>query len=145
MRKAVATNPSNALAQFRIGQTLLFQGKYEEALRVLRSVPKEVNPALVGHQIAFALFHLGRKEEASATLAQFLKIIRRTMVVCSPVCRRSSRLPTGKRRLQKRKFNRRSKREGDSDISIIRPITSPALMRSCATGRRPELARGGGR
>ncbi|MBA3543124.1 MAG: tetratricopeptide repeat protein, partial [Chthoniobacterales bacterium] len=73
LRKAVATNPSNALAQFRIGQTLLFQGKYEEALSALRSVPKKVNPALIGHQIAFALFNLGRKEEASSTLEQFLR------------------------------------------------------------------------
>ncbi|MEO5720498.1 MAG: protein kinase [Chthoniobacterales bacterium] len=30
LHRAVATNPSNTLAQFRIGQTLLFQGKYEE-------------------------------------------------------------------------------------------------------------------
>ncbi len=73
LKKAVATNPNNAVAQFRIGQTLVLQGEYEEALRMLRRVPKEANPALVGHQMAFALFHLGRKEEASATLEQFLK------------------------------------------------------------------------
>lgn len=70
---AVTTNPSNTLAQFRTGETLLFQGKYEEALSALRSVPREVNPSLIGHQIALALFHLGRKEEASATLEQFLR------------------------------------------------------------------------
>jgi tetratricopeptide (TPR) repeat protein len=32
-----------------------------------------VNPSLVGHQIVWALFNLGRKEEAAATLEQFLK------------------------------------------------------------------------
>jgi tetratricopeptide (TPR) repeat protein len=73
LQSAVSTNPSNAVAQFRIGQTLLFQGKYEEALSTLRSVPKEVNPALIGHQIALALFYLGKKEDASATLDQFLR------------------------------------------------------------------------
>lgn len=72
-REAVATNPSNNLAQFRIGQTLNFQGKYEEALSVLRGIPQEVNPALVGHQIAWSLFNLGRKEEASAMLEQLLR------------------------------------------------------------------------
>jgi TolB-like protein/DNA-binding winged helix-turn-helix (wHTH) protein/Tfp pilus assembly protein PilF len=72
-RKAIATNPNNNLAQFRIGQTLNFQGKYEEALSVLRAIPLEVNPALVGHQIAWALFNLGRGEEASATLEQLLR------------------------------------------------------------------------
>jgi serine/threonine protein kinase/Flp pilus assembly protein TadD len=71
--KALAINPSNNLARYRVGETLLFQCKYEQALTALRSVPRESNPALVGHQIAYALFHLGRKEEASATLEQFLK------------------------------------------------------------------------
>jgi TolB-like protein/DNA-binding winged helix-turn-helix (wHTH) protein/Flp pilus assembly protein TadD len=72
LEQAVKTNPSNSLAQFRIGETLLFQGKYEDALTELRRVPSQVNPALVGHQIVLALFNLGRKEEASATLERFL-------------------------------------------------------------------------
>jgi TolB-like protein len=70
---AVATNPNNNLAQFRTGQTLNFQGKYERALSVLRAIPQEANPALVGHQIAWALFNLGKRNEASATLEQLLK------------------------------------------------------------------------
>jgi len=73
LEKALAINPSNAQARFRFGEILLFQGKYEQALTALRNVPREVNPALVGHQIVWALFNLGRKEEASATLEQFLK------------------------------------------------------------------------
>ena len=72
-QKAVTTNPNNNLAQFRIGQTLNFQGKYEQALSVLSAIPQEVNPALVGHQIAWALFNLGKKKEASATLEKLLK------------------------------------------------------------------------
>ncbi|MBA3715302.1 MAG: winged helix-turn-helix domain-containing protein [Pyrinomonadaceae bacterium] len=71
--KAVTTNPSNNLALFRTGQTLNFQGKYEQALSVLRTIPQEVNPALVGHQTTWALFNLGRKEEASAMIEQFLR------------------------------------------------------------------------
>ena len=73
LRMAVEQNPGNHLAQFRIGETFLFQGKYEEALGLLRGVPEEANPALVGHQIVWALFNLGRKEEAAAALDQFLK------------------------------------------------------------------------
>jgi TolB-like protein/Flp pilus assembly protein TadD len=71
--KAVTTNPTNNLAQFRIGQTLNLQGKYEQALSVLRAIPQEANRELVGHQIVWALFNLGRKEEASATVEQFLR------------------------------------------------------------------------
>jgi TolB-like protein/DNA-binding winged helix-turn-helix (wHTH) protein/Tfp pilus assembly protein PilF len=72
-REAIATNPNNNLAQLRIGQTLNFQGKYEEALTVLRALPQQANPALLGHQIAWSLFNLGRKEEASAMLGQLLR------------------------------------------------------------------------
>ena len=71
--QALVTNPANNLARFRVGEILLFQGKDEQALNALRSIPLEVNPALVGHQIVLALFNLGRKEEAAATLERSLK------------------------------------------------------------------------
>ena len=70
---ALTTDPNNNLAQYRIGQTLNFQGKYAEALAVLQEIPPRTNPALVGHQIAWALFNLGKSEDASARLEQLLK------------------------------------------------------------------------
>jgi eukaryotic-like serine/threonine-protein kinase len=73
LEKGIAVNPGNALARFRLGEIYLFQGRNEQALTALRNVPAEVNPALIGHQIVFALFNLGRKAEASTTLDQFLK------------------------------------------------------------------------
>jgi serine/threonine-protein kinase len=73
LNKAVEVNPSNTLARYRIGETYLFQGNYEQALKVLQSVPEEANPSLVGHQSVWALFNLGRKDQAAATLEQFLK------------------------------------------------------------------------
>jgi eukaryotic-like serine/threonine-protein kinase len=72
-QKAVTINPSNNMAVFRTGQTLNFQGKYEQALSVLRTVPEEVNPALVGYQTVWALFNLGRKQEASELIEQYLR------------------------------------------------------------------------
>ncbi len=71
--QALAANPANNLARFRVGEIQLFQAKHEQALTALRNIAPEVNPALVGHQIVFALFALGRKEEASAELEGFLK------------------------------------------------------------------------
>lgn len=70
---ALTGDPNNHLAQFRMAQTLNFKGKYEEALSVLRAIPQDANPALVGHQIAWALFNLGKKEDAAATLEKLLK------------------------------------------------------------------------
>ncbi|HEX7294688.1 MAG TPA: protein kinase, partial [Pyrinomonadaceae bacterium] len=72
-RRAISTNPGNSLAKFRIGETLSFEGKYDDALQVLRSVPSGTNPELVGHQVVWTLFNLGRKDEAAATLEQLLK------------------------------------------------------------------------
>ena len=71
LEAAVQTNPGNTLARFRIGQTLGFQGKYEESLKSLRELPSGTNPTLVGHQVVWALFNLGRKDEAAATVEQF--------------------------------------------------------------------------
>lgn len=72
-RRASEGDPNNNMAQFRTGQTLNFQGKYREALSVLRAIPDAANPALVGYQIAWALFNLGEKEEAEAMLARLLR------------------------------------------------------------------------
>jgi TolB-like protein/TPR repeat protein len=72
-QKAVLTNPFNNLAVYRIGQTLVFRGEYEQALSVLRTIPEEVNPSLVGYQTAWALFNLGKREEASAKVEQLLR------------------------------------------------------------------------
>jgi TolB-like protein/DNA-binding winged helix-turn-helix (wHTH) protein/Flp pilus assembly protein TadD len=73
LHKAVAINPSNTVARYRIGETLLFSGKYAEALDAFRNVPREANPSLIGHQTAWALIHLNKNAEAAATLDQFLK------------------------------------------------------------------------
>lgn len=70
---ALLTDPNNNLAQFRIAQTLNFEGKYDEALTTLRAIPRTANPALVGQQTAWSLFNLGKKEEASVLLEQLLK------------------------------------------------------------------------
>lgn len=72
-QEAITINPNNNLAQLRVGQTLNLQGKYEQALTALRALPRDVNPALVGHQIAWAQFNLGRTDEALATVAHLLK------------------------------------------------------------------------
>ena len=72
-REGVRVDPINNLLQLRIGQTLNSQGKYEEALTVLRAIPDNLHPSVVGHQTAWALFNLGRIEEASAKLDQLIR------------------------------------------------------------------------
>jgi serine/threonine-protein kinase len=71
--KAVAINPANTNARFRFGVINIYKTKYEEALSVFRSIPREANPALVDRNIATALFQLGRMDEASAVVEDYLK------------------------------------------------------------------------
>lgn len=72
IRKAVDINPGNTGARFRIGVNLLYQGRDEQALAAFDDSEK-FNPAFWAYQTACALFHLGRKEEAAARVAEALK------------------------------------------------------------------------
>jgi DNA-binding winged helix-turn-helix (wHTH) protein/TolB-like protein/Tfp pilus assembly protein PilF len=72
-QEAASTNPNNNLAVYRTAQTLVFQGKHEQALVVLRTIPQDVNPSLIGYQTAWVLFNLGKVQDASETVDQLLK------------------------------------------------------------------------
>jgi eukaryotic-like serine/threonine-protein kinase len=72
-RKAAAVNPSDTLPLYQIGNSLLYQGKYEQALPVWLSIPQGNLPSFVGSSTAWALFGLGRKDEAAAKIEEFLK------------------------------------------------------------------------
>ena len=72
IQKAVAINPGNTGARFRVGINLLYQGKYEQALAAMGD-SQSVFPRLWGYQTAWALFQLGRKDEAVARIAESLK------------------------------------------------------------------------
>ena len=71
-QEAAITNPNNNLAVYRRAQTFVFQGKYEQALAVLQTIPRSVNPSLIGYQTAWVFFNLGRNEDASAMIDQLL-------------------------------------------------------------------------
>jgi serine/threonine protein kinase len=72
LEKALAINPGNTLARFRMGQIQMCRAKYEEAYQIFNTTPIEKNP-VVGAYKANALFRLGRIEEASALIEQLLK------------------------------------------------------------------------
>ncbi len=47
IEQALKIDPSNTLARFRFGNINIYRGRYEETLAVLKSTPREANPALV--------------------------------------------------------------------------------------------------
>lgn len=73
IQKAVAINPGNTLARYRLGVVDLYRGKYEEALLIFESTPLEKNPSLWAFQTATAQFNLGRIKEAEALIDKFLR------------------------------------------------------------------------
>jgi tetratricopeptide (TPR) repeat protein len=73
IEKALAINPGNSLARYRLGVIDMCRGKYEEALQIFTSTPMEKSPSLLAFYTSTALFRLGKNQEASAIIDQFLK------------------------------------------------------------------------
>lgn len=73
LQKALKINPANTLARFRIGVVDLYSCKFEEALGVLKTIPRDSNPSLVYRATATALFELGRTDETSVMVEGYLK------------------------------------------------------------------------
>jgi len=73
IQKALSIDPTDNLARFRLGSININRGKYEQALAILKTVPREADPAIVDRATATALFQLGRTQEASDLVEDYLK------------------------------------------------------------------------
>jgi serine/threonine protein kinase/tetratricopeptide (TPR) repeat protein len=73
IQKALAINPGNTLARYRLGVIDMCRAKYEEAFQIFNSTPLDKNPSLLTFYTANALFRLGREEEAMGMIEHFLK------------------------------------------------------------------------
>ena len=73
IEKALAINPGNTLARYRLGVINMCRAKYQEAFQIFNSTPLEMNPSLLAFYTSNALFRLGRNEEAAALIEQFFK------------------------------------------------------------------------
>ena len=73
VKKALDIDPSSNLARSRLGVINLLRGRYEEALTLLKTVPAETNPDMVNSETAVALLELGRTQDASNIIDEYLK------------------------------------------------------------------------
>ena len=71
-QKAVAISPNNSLARLRVGVMFNYQFKFEEALGVFNTVPKEDSPSNWAYQTGWALFQSGKKDQARALVREYL-------------------------------------------------------------------------
>jgi tetratricopeptide (TPR) repeat protein len=73
LRTALRLDPTNIGIRYRIAATLLFQGKPEQALPDLEAT-RAFFPANAAYHIASAMFQLGRKEEATRVIEEYLRV-----------------------------------------------------------------------
>jgi TolB-like protein/Flp pilus assembly protein TadD len=69
---ATELNPLGALPPNHLVEPLLWQGKWEQALQFLLSVPKEADDSLNGSKIAWARFRQGKTTEALGVVERYL-------------------------------------------------------------------------
>ena len=72
--RAVAINPGNSGAQYRIGETHLFGCKYQDALNRLEAIDTDFSPDIRAAHIGLALIGLNRKDEALRSLRSYLDV-----------------------------------------------------------------------
>lgn len=70
--EAIKLDPANTGARYRRAINLLYSGKYQDALVTFEGSQRFM-PCLWATQVAFALFQLGRKEDAASRVGEFLK------------------------------------------------------------------------
>jgi len=77
LEKALAINPGNTLARYRLGVINMCLAKYEDAFQIFNSTPLQKSPSMLASYTSNALFRLNRNEEASAVIAAITSAWRR--------------------------------------------------------------------
>lgn len=70
--RAIDLNPNNTMARFRVSVYTAWQGRFEDALAVLKTVPAAVSPFLVDRIKAEVYVQLGRPEKARSIVDDYL-------------------------------------------------------------------------
>jgi DNA-binding winged helix-turn-helix (wHTH) protein/Flp pilus assembly protein TadD len=73
VKRAIEINPNNTMARFRVSNYLAWQGSFDQALSVLKTVPRDVSPFLVDRSRAELLVQMGRLDEAESVIDGYLK------------------------------------------------------------------------
>ncbi|HEX2641189.1 MAG TPA: hypothetical protein VHL50_11475, partial [Pyrinomonadaceae bacterium] len=72
VNRALEINPNNTLARFRAGVYKQYQGKFEEAIAIFKTIPRDVTPLLVDRSTAETLIQMGRSQDAEAIAEDYL-------------------------------------------------------------------------
>ncbi len=72
LQQTLAISPREDNALRRIAEARAYQGRYDEALRILSQVEPEANPPYWYYEMAVVLLHLGRSDSAFAIMQNYL-------------------------------------------------------------------------
>ncbi len=70
--RALEINPNNTMARFRVGVYNAYQGNFDDALAVFKTIPRDVSPMLVDRSTADVLVQTGRHAEAATIVEHYL-------------------------------------------------------------------------
>lgn len=73
VRRALEINPNNTMARFRVGIYNAYQGRFDEAIKVFRTIPRDVSPLLVDRCMADVFVQVGRLTEAEEIVERYLE------------------------------------------------------------------------
>lgn len=73
VRRALEINPNNTMARFRVGVYNAYQGRFDDAMKVFKTIPREVSPLLVDRCMAEVLVQAGRLKEAEEIVEIYLE------------------------------------------------------------------------
>jgi DNA-binding winged helix-turn-helix (wHTH) protein/Flp pilus assembly protein TadD len=73
VRRALEINPNNTMARFRVGVYNAYQGRFDEAINVFKTIPRDVSPLLVDRCMADVLVQVGRLKEAEEIVQLYLE------------------------------------------------------------------------
>src|SRR4051812_34850586 len=71
-QKALSIDPTDSGVRLRLGLIEEYKGDYDKALTILKTVPFDANPAITKRAIATVMFQLGRIDEATKMVDEFL-------------------------------------------------------------------------
>jgi Flp pilus assembly protein TadD len=73
IRRALEINPNNTMARFRVGVYNAYQGRFDDAMNVFKTIPRDVSPLLVDRCMADVLVQVGRLKEAEVIVTRYLE------------------------------------------------------------------------
>ncbi|MEO7658433.1 MAG: tetratricopeptide repeat protein, partial [Pyrinomonadaceae bacterium] len=73
VKKALEINPNNTLARFRAGVYIFYQGRFDDAIMVFKTIPSDFAPLIVDRSMAEALIQSGRINEAESLVDDYLR------------------------------------------------------------------------